>query len=182
MGKQGGAGPPLLVLADTILTEAAPVFAGFEEPAKGRGFLLYELWLVELWTAFAEPAVIESPALTATSKATTKSHGFSGWNSRPPKTAESGAASVVVVFHEYGEKTGRRRSDGATAFSSYPQKSKSPPCRKVRDKGWGTLRVFLWTRRGFDFVSRWSGWVACFLLFPRLLRACTAFLLHSSIY
>ena len=32
-------GWPALPLADTILTEAAPVFAGFE----GRGFLLHEL-------------------------------------------------------------------------------------------------------------------------------------------
>jgi len=38
-----------LSLADTIPTEAAPVFAGFE----GRGFLLHELWLVELGAAFA---------------------------------------------------------------------------------------------------------------------------------
>jgi hypothetical protein len=52
-----GAGPPFFVLAGTIPTEVAPVFAGFE----GRGFLLHGLWLVELWTAFAEPAVIESP-------------------------------------------------------------------------------------------------------------------------
>jgi hypothetical protein len=48
--NDGGLGPPFLVLADTVLTEAAPVFAGFE----GREFLLHELWLVELWTAFAE--------------------------------------------------------------------------------------------------------------------------------
>jgi hypothetical protein len=41
---------PSSFLADTVLTEAAPVFAGFE----GREFLLHELWLVELWTAFAE--------------------------------------------------------------------------------------------------------------------------------
>jgi hypothetical protein len=68
------AGPRYLVLADTILTEAAPAFAGFE----GRGFLLHELWLIELWTAFAESAVIESPVLTATSKAATESYGFSG--------------------------------------------------------------------------------------------------------
>jgi hypothetical protein len=81
------------VLADTIPTEAAPVFAGFE----GRGFLLHELW-IELWTAFAESAVIESPVRTVTSRAETKSYGFSGQNSRPPKTAESGASSVVVVF------------------------------------------------------------------------------------
>jgi hypothetical protein len=29
----GGAGPRFLVLTGSILTEAAPVFAGFEEPA-----------------------------------------------------------------------------------------------------------------------------------------------------
>jgi len=48
--------------------------------------------------------VIESPALTPTSKAATKSYGFSGRNSRPPKIAESGASSVVMVFHEYRER------------------------------------------------------------------------------
>jgi hypothetical protein len=54
-------------------------FAGFE----GRRILLPELWLIDLWTAFAESAVIESPALPATSKAKTKSYSFSGrrWQS-----------------------------------------------------------------------------------------------------
>jgi hypothetical protein len=85
-----------------MLTEAAPVFAGFE----GRGLLLHTLWLVELWTTFAEPAVIESLALTATSKAETKSYGFSGRNPRPPKIAESGAPSVVVVFRKSGKRLG----------------------------------------------------------------------------
>jgi hypothetical protein len=54
-----------------MLTEAAPVFARFE----GWEFLLHELWSVELWAAFAESAVIESPALTATSKAAITSVG-----------------------------------------------------------------------------------------------------------
>jgi hypothetical protein len=93
------AGLASLVLADTLLTEAAPVFAGFE----GRGFLLHKLRLIELRTAFAESAVIESSA-AAISEAATKSHGFGGWNPRPPKTAESGAASVVVVS-QVREKT-----------------------------------------------------------------------------
>ena len=48
--------------------------------------------------------MIESPALIAISKPTTKAYGFSGRNPRPPQTAESGASSVVVVF------TGRERT------------------------------------------------------------------------
>jgi len=86
-----------------MLTEAAPVFARFE----GRGSLLHELWSVELWAAFAESAVIESPALTATSKAATTSDGFSGRSPRPPKTAESGASSIVVVFRTCRKMTSR---------------------------------------------------------------------------
>ena len=86
-----------------MLTEAAKVFAGFE----GREFLLHELWLVELWTAFAESAVESLPALTATSKATTTSDGFSGRSPRPPKTAESGASSIVVVFRTCRKMTSR---------------------------------------------------------------------------
>jgi hypothetical protein len=97
---------PFLAHADTILAEAAPVFAGFE----GRGFLLHQLWLVELWTAFAEPAVVASPALGARSKAGTKSYGFSGRNPRPPKTAESGASSVVAVFHKCRRRLGQPAS------------------------------------------------------------------------
>jgi hypothetical protein len=86
-----------------VLTEAAPAFAGFE----GRGFLLRELWLVELWTVFAESGVMESRVLTVTSRAATKSYGFSGRNPRPPKTAESGAASVAVVFTSTGKDWAR---------------------------------------------------------------------------
>jgi len=69
-----------------MLTETSPVFARFE----GRGSLLHELWSVERRAAFAESAVIESPALTATSKAATTSDGFSDRVPVPPRTAESG--------------------------------------------------------------------------------------------
>jgi len=129
-GTVEGLGPRFLVLADTIPTEAAPVFAGCE----GRGLLLHELWLVELWTAFAESAVIEPPALTATSKAATKSYGFSGRNPRPPKTAESGAASVVVVFHEYGKRLGRP-ADFDSKHSSRPQRQNPHFSQKRREVG-----------------------------------------------
>ena len=84
--------------------------------------------------------------LAATSKAATKAYGFSGRNPRPPKTAESGASSVVVVFRKYQEKTVAARVRVLTP------NVKIPTSRERREK-WGTQhpRVACYHCRMFNF-------------------------------
>jgi hypothetical protein len=106
--------------------------------------------------------VIESPALTERSKAATKSHGFSGRNPRPPRTAESGASSVVVVFRKSGRDwAGPAPNAGFRAHCNNPSASTSS--RMKVNYGKRTLLNFAMTKARMLILLVIAHWVVAVL-------------------
>jgi hypothetical protein len=86
-----------------MLTEAAPVFAGFE----GRGFLRRELWLVELWIAFAEWAMIESGSAYCDVKSSKKIIRFQRPESPPSENRGERGSLGCGGIHKYRRRLRR---------------------------------------------------------------------------